>query len=180
MTRFTLSRLTRASTLAGLGLALSLGVHAQGMGGMGMSGHGMQGHDPMGDNKAQHAHMAQRWEARQQDLKAKLKLSSGQEAAWHAFAQAVKPPSKPAVSPLDHESLAKMNTPERLDKMAAFHEAHQADMQAHMKQRSDATKQFYAQLTPEQQKIFDAQTLPREPHNRGRMGQGLAAPIQAN
>ena len=175
MTRFTLSRLTRASTLAGLGLVLSLGVHAQGMGSMGMPGDGMQGHHPMGENKAQQAHMMQRWEARQQDLKAKLKLSSGQETAWHAFTQAVKPPYKPVLSPLEHETLAKMSTPERLDKMAAFQEAHQAEMQGHMKLRSDATKQFYAQLSPEQQKIFDAQTLPREPHYRGRMGQGTGS-----
>ena len=174
MTRLTLSHLTRASTLAGLALALSLGVHAHGMGGMGLPGDGMMGHPHMGDHSKQHAHMAQRWEARLQELKGVLKLGSGQEPAWAAFSEAVKPPTRTAISPLARDALAKLTTPERMEKMAAFHEAHQADMHTQMKQRSDATKQFYAQLTPEQQKIFDAQTLPREPHNRGRMGQGPA------
>lgn len=174
MNRFTPSRLTFATTLAGLGLALSLGAQAQPMGGMGMAGDGMMGHSHMGEDNAHHARMNQRWEARQQELKTKLKLSNTQEPAWNAFVEAMKPSAKPAMTPLDLETLAKLSTPERMDKMAAFHEAHQAAMQSQMKQRSDATKQFYAQLTAEQQKVFDAQTLPREPHNKGRMGQGPA------
>lgn len=174
MNRFTTSRLTFATTLAGLGLALSLGAQAQPMGGMGMTGDGMMGHSHMGEGNAQHAHMTQRWEARQQELKTKLKLSSNQEPAWNTFVEAMKPSAKPSIAHLDRDALAKLTTPERIDKMAAFHEAHHAAMQSQMKQRSDATKQFYAQLTAEQQKVFDTETLPREPHNRGRMGQGPA------
>lgn len=164
MNRFTPSRLTFATTLAGLGLALSLGAQAQPMGGMGMAGDGMMGH----------SHMTQRWEAHQQELKTKLKLSSTQEPAWNTFVEAMKPSPKVSVAPLDREALAKLTAPERMDKMAAFHETHHAAMQSQMKQRSDAAKQFYAQLTAEQQKIFDAEALPREPHNRGRMGQSPA------
>jgi hypothetical protein len=172
MNRFTPSRLTFATALAGLGLVLSLGAQAQPMGGM--AGDGMMGHTHMGDSSSTHAHMAQRWEARQQELKAKLKLSSSQEPAWNTFVEAMKPSTPPAMAPLDREALGKLTTPERMDKMAAFHEAHQAAMQSQMKQRSDATKQFYAQLTAEQQKIFDAETLPRGPR-MGRMGQGPAS-----
>lgn len=174
MNHFTPSRLTLATMLAGLGLALSLGAQAQPMGGMGMAGDGMMGPSHMGEGNTQHAHMNQRWEARQQELKTKLKLSSTQEPAWNTFVEAMKPAARTPMAPLDREALAKLSTPERMDKMAAFHEAHQAAMQSQMKQRSDATKQFYAQLTAEQQKVFDAQTLPREPHNKGRMGQGPA------
>ncbi|WP_158269475.1 Spy/CpxP family protein refolding chaperone [Limnohabitans sp. JirII-29] len=164
MNRFTPSRLTFATALAGLGLVLSLGAQAQPMGGMGMAGDGMMGH----------THMAQRWEARQHELKAKLKLNSSQEPAWNTFVEAMKPSTHPVIASLDREALGKLTTPERMDKMAAFHEAHQAAMQSHMKQRSDATKQFYAQLTAEQQRVFDAETLPRGPR-MGRMGQGPAS-----
>ncbi len=172
MNRFTPSRLIFATTLAGLGLALSLGAQAQPMGGVGMASDGMMRHPHMGEGNAQHAHMTQRWEAHQQELKTKLKLSSNQEPAWNTFVEAMKASAKPSVAQLDRDALAKLTTPERMDKMAAFHEAHETEMQSQRKQRSDATKQFYAQLTSEQQKVFDAQTLPREPHSRGHMGRG--------
>ena len=51
--------------------------------------------------------------------------------------------------------------------MNAFHEARVQEMQTRMKQRSDATLAFYNQLTPEQQKIFDAESLPRTPLFQG-------------
>jgi hypothetical protein len=161
MNYFIPSRLPLAATLAGLSLALSLGAQAQPMGAMGGPS----------DDMAGHPHMAQRWEARQQELKNKLKLSGSQESAWSSFVAAMKPPAKPAMAGLDRDALAKLTTPERIDKMMAFRDTHQAEMQNHMKQRGDAAKQFYAQLSAEQQKIFDAETLPREPHHRGRMGQ---------
>ena len=74
---------------------------------------------------------------------------------------------------VEREALAKLSTPERIDKMTAFHEAHQTEMQNHMKQRGEAAKLFYGQLSVEQQKVFDAETLPRGPR-MGRMGQGPA------
>jgi Spy/CpxP family protein refolding chaperone len=174
MTCFKASRLPFAATLAALGLAVSLSAHAQPMGGMGMPADAMVGHPHMSNGSKQHTHMAQSWEARQKELKAKLKLSSTQEDAWNIFAQAMKPSSKPPLAALDREALAKLSTPERIDKMSAFHEAHHAEMQSHMKQRNDGAKQFYGQLTAEQQKVFDAETLPRAPHPMGRMGQGPA------
>ena len=174
MNRFTPSRLNFAAGLAGLGLVLSLGVQAQPIGGMGMAGDGMMGHPHMGDGSNAHSHMGQRWEARQHELKAKLKLNNSQEPAWNTFVETMKPSTHPDMAPLDREALGKLTAPERMDKMAAFHEAHQVAIQSHMKQRSDATKQFYAQLTAEQQRVFDAETLPRGPR-MGRMGQGPAS-----
>ena len=60
----------------------------------------------------------------------------------------------------DRDTLAKLRTPERLDEMQKQFDAHHNTMQNHMKQIAEATRQFYAQLTPEQQKVFDAETLP--------------------
>ena len=50
------------------------------------------------------------------------------------------------------EGMARLTTPERLDKMAARMAEHQAAFQQH----AAAIKQFYAVLSPEQQRAFDA------------------------
>jgi Spy/CpxP family protein refolding chaperone len=54
---------------------------------------------------------------------------------------------------MSREDWAKLTTPERLDKMQAL----KAERDARMDKRIDATKSFYAALTPEQQKVFDSQ-----------------------
>ena len=164
MSYFIPSRLTISAALAGLSMALSLGSQAQPMRDMG---------GPY-DAMMAPAHMAQRWQARQQELKNKLNLSASQEPAWNTFVAAMRPPAKPAMQGLEREgltrdALAKMTTPERIDKMTAFYEAHHAQRHSHMKERGEATKLFYGQLSAEQQKVFDAETLPHEPHHRARM-----------
>lgn len=95
------------------------------------------------------AHMKQR----AADLQAKLKLSPEQEAAWASYTAAMKPPVQ-AQRP-DRAELDKLSTPERLDKMRALRQQHEAAMD----QREQATRTFYAALTPEQKKTFDANTL---------------------
>jgi hypothetical protein len=82
--------------------------------------------------------------------------------------QNTKMPAKALAQPLDREDLAKLSTPERMDKLAAAHETNLAAMQSHMKQRSDATRTFYNQLSVEQQKVFDSETLPEQSHWKGK------------
>ena len=54
----------------------------------------------------------------------------------------------------------KLSTPERLDRMQAM-----ADKRhARMAERAEAIKALYAQLTPEQQKVFDAEAMPGGHH----------------
>lgn len=115
-----------------------------------------------------HERMAKHWEQRQAELKSQLHLSAAQEPAWQAFVQGVKRPAFPVVQPLDRESLAKLSTPERMEKMNALHEAHMTAMQGHIKQRTEATHVFYNQLTAEQQKVFDTQTLPHPSRWKGK------------
>ena len=95
------------------------------------------------------AHMQQR----AADLKAKLKLSPEQDAAWAGYVAAMRPPAQ-AQRP-DRAELDKLSTPERLDKMHALRQQHEAAMD----QREKATRAFYAALTPEQKKTIDANTL---------------------
>lgn len=95
--------------------------------------------------------MTERHAARQAQLKAELKITAAQEPAWNAYvARTAHEPRKPVAA----EDWSKLTTPQRLDKM----QAHKAERDAQMTQRIDATKAFYAQLTPEQQKTFDMQS----------------------
>ncbi|RQO84129.1 Spy/CpxP family protein refolding chaperone [Acidovorax sp. FJL06] len=85
------------------------------------------------------------------ELKAQLKLTAAQEPAWTAFTTALQPGERPAR--LDRQDMDKLTTPERIDRMRALRAQHAAEAD----RRGEATKTFYAALTPEQQKTFDAQ-----------------------
>jgi hypothetical protein len=116
--------------------------------GDGMMGHeGMPHHDP--------AKMAQMHAKHLADLKAKLKITASQEAAWNTFADAMKPPADMMNKRPDHAEMDKLTTPERIDKMRAMHKEHMAAMEAAMDKRAEATKTFYAALSAEQKKTFD-------------------------
>jgi len=91
-------------------------------------------------------------------LKEKLKLTPEQEAAWNAFASASQPGMRQIG--VDRQAMRgefeKLNTPQRLDKMLAMSELRRAKMV----ERTQATRAFYAQLSSEQQGVFDAEAMP--------------------
>jgi Spy/CpxP family protein refolding chaperone len=62
-----------------------------------------------------------------------------------------------------HDEMAKLSTPERIDRMNTLKAQHDAEMA----KRQQATKAFYAGLTPEQQKVFDANAMGRGHGKRG-------------
>ena len=101
-------------------------------------------------------HMAKR----QAELHDKLRLSPAQESAWKTFADKLQAttPAKPEAAPA-----AAMTAPERADRMVALLQA--AQQRAAV--RAQAIKEFYAVLSPEQQKIFDTQ-LQGHRHHFGR------------
>ena len=104
-----------------------------------------------GRHERHHGDMAQRHAKRLADLKAQLKLTPAQESAWTTFTTAMQPGERPAR--LDRQDMDKLTTPERIDRMRAMRAQHAAEAD----RRGEATKAFYATLTPEQQKTFDAQ-----------------------
>lgn len=112
-----------------------------------------------GRHERHHGDMAQRHAKRLADLKAQLKLTPAQESAWTTFTSAMQPGERPAR--LDRQDMDKLTTPERIDRMRAMRAQHAAEAD----RRGEATKTFYAALTPEQQKTFDAQA-----HRGHRMG----------
>lgn len=86
-------------------------------------------------------------------LRATLRLRPDQEAALQAFIRANTPPPG-AIDRMrrQEESAASLPTPQRLDFMLARMD----EMRGLMVARAAATKRFYLQLTPSQQRAFDA------------------------
>jgi len=112
-----------------------------------------------------HAHDGKSFERLQErrakhleELKGQLKLDASQQAAWSNFVAATQPPMR-GPRP-DRAEFERMTTPQRLDRM----QARQTEHAAMFARRNDATRALYAALKPEQQKIFDTQTLRRGPH----------------
>ena len=141
---------------AGLLAALGGTAMAQ-MGPGGMPGHDAREghHGPRTEKMREHMReqMAERHAQHLSALKAKLQLGASQEAAWKTFADAMQPPAAPPAR-MDRVAMDKLSTPERIDQMQALH----AQRDAEMKKRGDATKAFYAGLSPEQKKTFDSET----------------------
>ena len=164
--KFNTTKAVIATVLVTAFAGISATAIAQGMGGMHSELHAQHTaqrgqHAPAaGDAKAMEQHQAQRQQRMQKrhaehmaQLKAELKITAAQEAAWNAFVarSAPEPRSLQAGAPLADWS--QLTTPQRLDQM----QAHKAERDAAFAKRIDATKSFYAALTPEQQKVFDTQ-----------------------
>ena len=94
---------------------------------------------------------AESMEKRHAMLHDKLRLAADQEAAWKTFAEKMKPMA-PQARP-DRAELSAMHAPERMEKMLSMMKTHESQMA----ERVAAVKEFYAVLTPEQQKVFDEQ-----------------------
>ncbi|MCX8520468.1 MAG: Spy/CpxP family protein refolding chaperone [Rhodoferax sp.] len=110
--------------------------------------------------KNQHpARMAQIHARHLSELKAKLQLTEQQEPAWNSFADSMKPPAAATGKKAEWAAVQQLPTPERIDRMRALHKERMAAMEASMDKRAEATKTFYAALTPAQQKVFDAQHM---------------------
>lgn len=122
-------------------------------------GHRMMGrHDPA---------KMQAWMAkRQAELKAKLKITPAQEGAWTSFTAAMQPPAGMGQRPTPEQraEFAKLATPDRIDKMRAMRAQRMTEMNAAMDKRGEATKAFYAALSIEQQKTFDAEHMKMARH----------------
>ena len=88
-----------------------------------------------------------------QRLRATLQLTPAQEPALQAFIAASAQHRGDRMQHREQrQEMQNLTTPQRLDRMAA----HQAERQQRFAQHAAAVKQFYGQLTPAQQKAFDA------------------------
>jgi len=91
------------------------------------------------------------------ELHAALHLTQPQEAAWRDYQMALEPdPVQQARHNSAQMMMSSLPTPRRIDLLDANM---RADLEV-MHRQGEATKAFYATLTPEQQKTFDRETLP--------------------
>lgn len=110
-----------------------------------------------GDRQKLFEDMQHRREQRLHDL---LQIKPDQEAAFRAFTTVLEQ----ARPHRDHDrqgrdgskARAQLTTPERLDRAAQ----RMAERQQRMQKTSAAVKTFYAALTPDQRKAFDAMPMP--------------------
>jgi Spy/CpxP family protein refolding chaperone len=130
-------------------IALSASAYARSGEDCGYGEHGgMMGMNPERMEKYHEQHLAK--------LHDKLKLTAQQETAWKKFA--AQQPILDKVNRPDPAEREKLNAPQRLEKGLEHMKAMETKMSEHLA----ALKEFYAVLTPDQQKIFDEQT----PHRR--------------
>jgi hypothetical protein len=93
-----------------------------------------------------------------------LQIKPDQEAAFHAYLTAMTPPPMNGKGGPRREhapGAMPMTTPERLDRMAA----RMAERDARFQKTAAATKTFYAALTPDQRRAFDAMPMMRGGHH---------------
>jgi len=112
--------------------------------------HSMQGEDA--------EHMGMRMKHHMQRLKTALKLTAEQEPAWVAMASVMTPPARPPRP--DRAVMENLSMPERLDTMKQMMSQHHEVRMAEMDKHAAAVKAFYALLTTEQKKTFDAKAMP--------------------
>lgn len=157
--------------LVAAGFAYSQGPMGGQYGGMSGQHAGMQGVQGMQDGRMGRmdpARMQLRLDRRNAALKAQLKITAAQETAWTAYTDAMKPGAAMTTGQRpDAAEMAKLTTPERLDKMQALRAQHMGEMNAAMEKHAQATKALYAVLSPEQQKLFDAAVMPGQHHAKG-------------
>ena len=125
-----------------------IGLAAIGLGTVPVLALANPGCGPMGAGPGK---FAERIEKRQAELHDKLKLNPVQEAAWKKFHDKMKPSA--SRNRPDRSELAALHAPERMEKMLSMMKEHENQMA----ERVAAVKEFYAVLTPEQQKLFDDQ-----------------------
>ncbi len=93
-----------------------------------------------------------------------LHLTPVQEMAWKTYRGALTPdPAAQARQRAAQMLMPSLSTPRRIDLINAEMEA---DLAA-LRKQGDAVKTFYAQLTPDQQRVFDIQTLPKSQPSSG-------------
>ncbi len=96
-------------------------------------------------------------QVQQPDLSSVLRLRPDQQGAYAQYRAGIQPsPAQINQIRASHQGLAALSTPARLDRIAMA-----LQLQMDVFQRSaDATRAFYGQLSPDQQRTFDQVTAP--------------------
>ncbi|AMP01087.1 LTXXQ motif family protein [Collimonas arenae] len=147
-----------------------IGVTALSFAAMGVTAYAQQADGPVGRHAPtpeQQAKFAANMAKRQAKLHDDLKITPDQEAAWQTFLGKIKPVRPEGAPPRPNkEEWAKQTAPERLDHQMEFLKRAEARLAEH----TAAVKEFYAVLTPTQQKTFDEHFNKMMKHRFGHRG----------
>lgn len=92
-----------------------------------------------------------------QQLHGNLRLSPSQEGAWNTFQQSMQADPQQMARARDADAkMPGLTGPQRMELAIGMAQ----DNLDGMRRRGEALKTFYATLSPEQQKVFDRDTLP--------------------
>lgn len=151
---------TMRKTITGLMLAAGLAASSAGVWAQsapsptpGPAASAPQGKQQRATPEQRQARMQEHFKKFSSQLHDKLKLNANQESAWNTYLQAITPQPPQGQRP-DRAQIESMTTPQRMEQ----HLARMKEHEAKLSQRLEATKVFYGQLTPEQQKVFDTET----------------------
>ena len=126
------------------------------------------------DPARREAHREARMAQRAAELKARLQIQPAQDTAWSNWTASMKPPAGLRENMAkNREEMQKLSAPERIERMKTLRTQRDAEID----KRAQATKEFYAQLSTEQKKIFDSQP-PMGPRGGGHRGQHGHGPMQ--
>lgn len=121
--------------------------------GLGAATVSAQAEEPRTGQHQQHAQWAERAAAHQQKLREQLKLTPSQDAAFATYTAAIKPAARGERA--RHADWKSLPAPERMEKRIEMARQHVAMMET----RLAALNTFYGVLTPEQKKVFDANSM---------------------
>jgi protein CpxP len=121
--------------------------------GLGVTTVSAQAEAPRAGHEQRHAQWGERAAQHQQKLREQLKLTPSQDSAFAVYTAAAKPAARgERTARADWKT---MPAPERMEKRIDMAKQHVAMMES----RLAALNTFYAVLTPEQKKVFDANSM---------------------
>lgn len=108
---------------------------------------------PLGAQPQQQQQSPAQWAARLHDT---LRIRPDQEQAWQSFQRASTPSDQDDAQHRDaYERMARLRAPQRMDLAIQLMRSDLQDME----RRGDALRAFYATLSPDQQAVFDRETM---------------------
>jgi Spy/CpxP family protein refolding chaperone len=149
--------------IAGAAVAQTAAVQPQ----EGRHGHAVSAEQRAAFKAERQAKRAERQAQHEAKLRAELKLTRQQEPAFAAFIAAGKPAQHPQAR-AEHEKLAALPAPQRLQQ----HIERQKQRTARMEARLAALNNLYAVLTPEQKQVLDSKAMRFGGKHHGHRGHG--------
>ena len=126
--------------------------------GLGAGSFAVQAHEAHPAQERMHAKGGERAALHQKKLHDLLSLTPSQELAWASYTAAAKPPAHGEHGQRGERGAWKaMPAPQRMEKRIDMAKQHLARMES----RLAALNTFYGVLTPEQKKVFDANSMGR-------------------